>query len=218
ELFPGPYIHVGGDECRKDSWKQCPSCRKRIEDEGLSGEEALQGYFMRRVEGIVRSLGKRMIGWDEIVQGGLSSTSALSCRFGPASVKKVLAHGNRVILCPASHCYFDYYQDPDFKKEPRAHGAPRVTRVEEAYALDPLSEYTPEELSLVLGVECNMWTEYVPDFKHLQYMLLPRLDAFSEAAWSAGRKDWTSFRRRLDAQARRYDEAGYNYAKHVFNR
>ena len=110
ELFPRPWIHVGGDECKKDRWKSCPHCQQRIADEQLPGEEALQSYFMRRVEEIVRRSGKKMLGWDELVQGGLSPTVALTCRFGEASVRKVMDHGNRVLLCPGSHCYFDYKQ------------------------------------------------------------------------------------------------------------
>ncbi len=218
ELFPGPWIHLGGDECKKDRWKSCPHCRQRIQDEHLPDEEALQSYFMRRVEQIVRRTGKKMLGWDELVQGGLSPTVALTCRFGEASVRKVMDHGNRVLLCPGSHCYFDYYQDADFKKEPRAHGAPRVTTVETVWSLDPKRIYSAREQEFILGLECNLWTEYVPDFSHLQYMLLPRLDAFSEAAWAQGERDWNDFRRRLDVQRQRYDAAGIRYAGHVFTR
>lgn len=219
ELFPSEYIHIGGDECRKDEWKECGFCQKRIKDENLSDEVGLQSYTMRRVERFVRSKGKKVIGWDEIADGGLSSTSVVMSRFGPERVRKVMANGNQVILCPGYYCYFDYYQSPDHDKEPRAHkGANLNLDVKTAYSFNPEAEYSKSELSQVMGVECCLWTEYVPVLSNLQYMLLPRLDAFSEVAWSQAPKDYDAFVERLGAMVRRYDAAGVNYARHCLAR
>ncbi|MGN0202073.1 MAG: beta-N-acetylhexosaminidase [Candidatus Cryptobacteroides sp.] len=217
ELFPSEYIHLGGDECLKDEWRSCPNCQKRIADEGLSGVEQLQSYTMKRVEAFVRSAGRKIIGWDEIAQGGLSSTAAVMMRYGPERVRPVLEQGNRVILCPAYYCYFDYYQSAEHDKEPHAHkGANLNLNLETAYSLDPKENYTPSELNQVIGLECCLWTEFVPVFSHLQYMLLPRLDAFSEAAWSTGPRDYGDFVGRLGNMAERYDALGINYARHCF--
>lgn len=217
DLFPSEYIHVGGDECLKDEWKACPHCQKRIEDEGLADEYELQGYTMKRIEAFVRSKGRKIIGWDEISEGGLSPTAAVMSRFGPERVKKVIANGNNVILCPGYYCYFDYYQSPDHDREPRAHkgGNPNLD-VATAYSFNPVEYYTSSELGRVTGVECCLWTEYVPVFTHLQYMLLPRLDAFSEAAWSLAPRDYGSFLKRLESMAARYEEDGVNFARHCF--
>jgi len=214
DLFPAEYIHIGGDECLKDSWKACEHCRKRIESEGLKDEKELQSYVMRRVERFVRSRGKKIIGWDEIYDGGLSPTATVMSRYGRQRTSEVVARGNQVIMCPSKHCYFDYYQDDDYQKEPIAHRS--LLPIEQAYLLDPRKELTAEQLKLVLGVECNLWTEYVPDFGHAQYMLLPRLDAFSEAAWSLAPRDYGDFRRRVRTMAERYDTLGYRYATHIF--
>ena len=215
DLFPSEYIHIGGDECLKDEWKQCDSCQRRIKDEGLSDEMELQAYTMRRVERFVRSKGKKIIGWDEIADGGLSSTAVVMSRFGPDKVRKVMSNGNNVIMCPGYYCYFDYYQSPDHDKEPRAHkGANLNLDVKTAYSFNPAKEYSRKELAQVMGVECCLWTEYVPMLSHLQYMLLPRLDAFSEAAWSLATKDYDSFLERLRSMAARYDAMGINYACH----
>lgn len=214
DLFPSEYIHIGGDECLKDEWKECPHCQQRIKDEGLADEKALQSYTIRRVEQFVRSKGKRIIGWDEIAQGGLSKTATMTCRFTDKRTDDVLNNGNKVILTPGYYCYFDYYQAPDHDKEPRAHRGNDNLSVECAYGLDPYAKYSAAQMKQVLGVECCLWTEYVPVFSHLQYMILPRIDAFSEAAWTTSERDFKDFEQRLQVQARRYDKLGYNYARH----
>ena len=215
DLFPSEYIHIGGDECRKDEWEKCPHCQKRIADEGLRDEKELQSYTIRRIERYVRSRGRKIIGWDEIAEGGLSTTAVVMSRFGPASVKKAIHNGNFVILCQGEYCYFDYYQNPDNAAEPRAHsGGNGNLNLERAYKLNPRNSYTPAELEMVKGVECCLWTEYVPVMSHLEYMILPRLDAFSEAAWTGGERDFDDFHARLQVMARRYDAMGLNYARH----
>lgn len=224
ELFPSEYIHIGGDECPKSEWEKCSFCQKRIADEGLADEKELQGYTIRRVEKFIRSKGRKLVGWDEISEGGLSSTAVVMQRYFGERTKKVFANGNFSILCPNYYCYFDYYQVPESEHadEPYCHrGRSNFNlNVECAYSLDPAADYIPMEMKQVLGLECNLWTEHVPDFEMLQYKLLPRLDAFSEAAWTASPdRDFNDFVARLSVMAARYDAMGLtNYAKHVFNR
>lgn len=214
DLFPSEYIHIGGDECPKDRWKECPQCQARMKAEGLADEKELQSYTMRRVERFVRSRGRKIIGWDEIYEGGLSNTATVMSRYGNQRAGEVIARGNTVIMCPAKHCYFDYYQDDDYDREPIAHRS--LLPIEQAYQLNPCKDFTESQLKQIMGVECNLWTEYVPDFGHAQYMLLPRLDAFSDAAWSLDPRDYEDFRRRVAVMFKRYDTMGYRYATHIF--
>ncbi|MCM1177878.1 MAG: beta-N-acetylhexosaminidase [Clostridium sp.] len=221
ELFPSEYIHIGGDECPKDEWMKCPHCQKRIADEGLQDEKALQSYTIRRVEKFIRSKGRKLVGWDEISEGGLSTTAVVMQRYFGDRARKVFANGNYSILCPNFYCYFDYYQVPEAEhaNEPYCHiGSNKNLNVECAYSLDPARDYTPMEMKQVLGLECNLWTEHVPDFNMLQYKLLPRLDAFSEAAWTASPdRSYEEFLKRLSVMVSRYDAMGLtNYAKHAF--
>lgn len=223
DLFPSEYIHIGGDECPKSEWEKCRDCQKRIADEGLRDERELQSYTIRRIEKFIRSKGRKLVGWDEISEGGLSPTAVVMQRYFGERAKKVFANGNFSILCPNYFCYFDYYQVPEseHKNEPYCHiGSNKNLNVECAYSLDPAGDYTPQEMKQVLGVECNLWTEHVPDFEMLQYKLLPRLDAFCEAAWTASPdRDFREFVSRLSVMAARYDSMGLtNYAKHVFNK
>jgi len=222
ELFPSEYIHIGGDECPKSEWEKCPLCQKRIEDENLVDEKELQSYTIRRIEKFIRSKGRKFVGWDEISEGGLSTTAVVMQRYFGDRARKVFANGNFSILCPNYYCYFDYYQVPEAEhgNEPHCHiGSNKNLNVECAYSLDPARDYTPMEMKQVLGLECNLWTEHVFDFEMLQYKLLPRLDAFSEAAWTASEdRDFRDFVKRLSVMAARYDAMGLtNYAKHVFN-
>lgn len=217
ELFPSQYIHIGGDECRKDEWKLCPSCQARIREQGLKDEYALQSYTIRRIEEYVRSKGKRIIGWDEISQGGLSSTAVVLSRYAPERVATALDHGNDVILCEAKYTYFDYYQNADHTGEPPCHiGQTDNLNVAQAYSYDPRSEYTPEQMRQVIGVECCLWTEYIDTFDLIEYKLLPRLDAFSEVAWSQAPKDYEAFRGKLKTQVKRYEKKGMTgFARHA---
>ena len=218
ELFPSEYIHIGGDECRKESWEACDSCQARIHDEGLKDEKELQSYVMKRIEKFVESRGRKIIGWDEIYDGGLSPTATVMSRYGNRRTSQVIECGNDVIMCPGAHCYFDYYQSYDHDSEPVAHmGNNGCLSVEQAYGLNPGKDFSKEQLKHILGVQCCLWTEYVPDFSHLQYMLLPRLDAFSEAAWSIAPRDYALFRKKAEVMVKRYEAIGYNYARHMFN-
>ncbi|WP_321515689.1 beta-N-acetylhexosaminidase [Marinifilum fragile] len=216
ELFPSKYIHIGGDECPKGNWKRCPHCQKRKKELGLKDEHELQSYFIQRIEKFVNSKGKNIIGWDEILEGGLApNATVMSWRGNKGGIDAANAEHN-VIMSPNSHCYFDHYQAKDRTNEPIAIGG--FLPVEKVYSFDP----TPDELEVskhkfILGGQANLWTEYIGTEEYAEYMLLPRLTALSESLWSQKKmKNWDDFKVRLSTFRKKYDELGLNYAKHVF--
>lgn len=210
DLFPYEYIHIGGDECPKARWKACPDCQRRIREEGLADEDALQSYFVKRIEKFLNAHGRRLVGWDEIRQGGLSPSAVVLSRKREQGLRSALETGNDVIMTPYMNCYFDYYQgDPE--TEPLAFGG-RLP-LAEAYALDPYEGLTPEQMRQIVGVQCNLWGEFVSTLDHAQYMLLPRLAAFSDRSWSGGEPDYPDFLDRLSSMIRLYDACGYNYRR-----
>ncbi len=216
ELFPSKYIHIGGDECPKGNWKRCPLCQKRKKEHGLKDEHELQSYFIQRIEKFVNSKGKNIIGWDEILEGGLApNATVMSWRGNKGGIEAANAEHN-VIMSPNSHCYFDHYQAKDRTNEPIAIGG--FLPVEKVYSFDP----TPDELEAskhkyILGGQANLWTEYIGTEEYAEYMLLPRLTALSESLWSQKKmKNWDDFKVRLSTFRKKYDELGLNYAKHVF--
>lgn len=214
-LFPSEYIHIGGDECPKTEWKKCKKCQERIRKEHLKGEHELQSYFVRRIENYLISKGKKIIGWDEILEGGVSPTATILSWRGDAGGIEAAKQGNTVIMAPTSHCYLDYYQSKDRANEPFSIGG--FVDVEKVYSLEPIpAELTPEQGKLILGAQVNLWTEYISDFSHAQYMLLPRLAALSEVVWTpAPQKDYQDFVKREISFTERYKALGYNYAKHI---
>ncbi|RKE02423.1 beta-N-acetylhexosaminidase [Marinifilum flexuosum] len=216
ELFPSKYIHIGGDECPKGNWKRCSLCQKRKKEHGLKDEHELQSYFIQRIEKFVNSKGKNIIGWDEILEGGLApNATVMSWRGNKGGIEAANADHN-VIMSPNSHCYFDHYQAKDRTNEPIAIGG--FLPVEKVYSFDP----TPDELEAskhkyILGGQANLWTEYIGTEEYAEYMLLPRLTALSESLWSQKKmKNWDDFKVRLSTFRKKYDELGLNYAKHVF--
>ena len=208
-LFPGTFIHVGGDECPKTRWKNCPRCQARIRAEGLASETELQSWFARRIERFLDAHGRRLIGWDDILEGGIvPRATAMAWRgaeYGIAAARS----GHDVVMTPTSHCYFDYYQG-DPTTEPKAIGG--IIPLEKVYALEPVSVLlTPEEAVHILGAQANLWTEFIPDPRYLEYMLLPRLCALSEVVWSpASLRDFDDFTRRMTSQYERFAAAGIN--------
>lgn len=215
-LFPSQYIHIGGDECPKGNWERCPHCQKRKKDNGLADEHELQSYFVNRIEKFVNSKGKNIIGWDEILEGGLApNATVMSWRGDKGGIEAARAN-HTVIMSPNSHCYFDHYQSKDTENEPLAIGG--YLPVEKVYSFDPV----PKELEAgkhqyILGGQANLWTEYITTEEYAEYMLLPRMTALSEVLWSAKEtNDWADFKSRLDYFKLRYDALGLNYAKHVF--
>ena len=218
ELFPSEYIHIGGDECPKEAWQSCPVCQKRIADEGLKDEHELQSYFMQRVERWLASKGRKIIGWDEILQGGVSRSATVMSWRGKKGGIEAAKLGNDVIMTPNTHCYIDYYQtsDPVANGEPLANGR-RPLPMDKVYALDPYEGLTEQECKYIKGVQVNLWTEYISTFDHVQHMLLPRLAALSEVGWAYPRKNYESFSVRMHTLRNLYDKEGYRYAPYFFN-
>ena len=216
-LFPGQYIHIGGDEVPKGNWKKCPRCQARIKQEGLGNEHELQSYFIRRIEKFINAQGRTLIGWSEIREGGLAQNAVVMDWIGGAV--EAASAGHDVIMSPTKFCYLDYFQSTNHTAEPPAIGGYLPLR--KVYSFDPLPEkLEPQYQSHILGAQGNLWTEYVPNFKHAQYMMFPRLCALAEAAWSPqAARNWDDFTRRLQTQLLRFDQLSVNYRKdtHTFN-
>ena len=211
ELFPSQYIHIGGDEARKDQWKASKRIQRQIKDLGLENEDELQSYFIQRIEEFINSKGKKLIGWDEILEGGLAPNATVMSWRGTSGGIEAARQDHDVIMSPTSHCYFDYYQSKDREKEPLAIG--NYLPIDTVYAYEPTPiELSEEEAKHILGAQANVWTEYIATADHVEYMLLPRLSALSEVVWSPKEKrDWEDFRKRLEAQVKRYEQMKWNY-------
>lgn len=218
-LFPSKYIHIGGDECPKANWERCPKCQERIKTEGLHDEHELQSYFIKRIEKYLNSKGKQIIGWDEILEGGLAPNATVMSWRGTKGGIEAAKQKHDVIMTPGHSCYFDHYQvktEEEKANEPLAIGG--RTTVEDVYAYEP----TPEELSeeeqqYILGAQGNVWTEYMKTTDYVEYMILPRMTALSEVVWSTEEhRDWEDFSRRLETMRKLYDALGLNYAEHTF--
>lgn len=216
ELFPSEYIHIGGDEAPKTRWKNCSSCQQRIKSEGLNDEHELQNYFITRVENYLNSKGRQMIGWDEILEGGLAPNATVMSWRGTNGAVEAAKSGHHVIMTPTSHCYFDYYQSEN-EDEPLAIGG--FLPLEKVYDFNPIpKELTNEEAKYVLGAQGNVWTEYIPSKKHLEYMAFPRMLALSEVVWSQPEnKYYKDFVSRLENFHQRLDALKINYANHLYD-
>jgi hexosaminidase len=211
-LFPGPYVHVGGDEADKTRWKACPRCQARIKAEGLKDEGELQSYFIKRIEKFLISKKKRLVGWDEILEGGLAPEATVMSWRGVEGGIAAAQQGHDVIMTPVSHCYFDYYQaDPE--SEPSAIGG--YTTLKKVYSFEPVpSELSPAEARFVLGAQGNVWTEFIATPANAEYMSVPRMSALSEVVWSPREaRDWDDFRGRLEEHFKRLSSLGVSYAK-----
>lgn len=222
ELFPSEYIHIGGDECPKTRWEKCPHCQRKINELGLKADEKftaehyLQSYAISRVEKFLNRYSRKIIGWDEILEGGIApNATIMSWRGTDGGIEAARQHHD-VIMTPTSHFYFDYYQSSDTENEPFGFGG--YVSVERVYSFDPIpKELTPEEQKHIIGVQANLWTEYIKDNQHLEYMLLPRLAALSEVQWmNEGQRDWKRFLNNMEHISKIYDIMGYNYGKHIF--
>jgi hexosaminidase len=210
-LFPGQYIHIGGDEVPKETWKNSADCQALMKREGLKNEEELQSWFTRRIEKIVNADGHSMIGWSEILQGGLPKSAAVMDWIGGA--KEAAAAGHDVVMTPTAYCYFDFYQSTNHANEPKAAAWGGPLTLSQMYFFDPMPTNVPPELQpRILGAQGNLWTEQIPNLKHAQYMTFPRVCALAEDTWSAkDAKNWDDFMRRLQVQAQRFDQLGINY-------
>jgi len=210
ELFPSTYIHIGGDECPKEAWKKCSKCQTRMKAEGLKNEHELQSYFIQRIEKYLLTKNRKIIGWDEILEGGLApEATVMSWRGIQGGIAAAKQHHD-VIMTPGTHCYFDHYQ-ANPKYEPHAIGG--YTTVKKVYSYEPIpDELNDKESKFILGAQANMWTEYIPSEHHLEYMLLPRMLALAEVDWTMPEnKNWEDFNRRLQAQFSKFDREGTNY-------
>lgn len=196
ELFPGAYFHIGGDECPKTRWAACRKCQDRIKAEGLKSEDQLQAWVVSRMSRFLKQHGKRLVGWDEILEGGLAEGAMVMSWRGTEGGVAAARLGHDVIMSPTTHCYLDYRQTPD-EEEPGAWFAPALD-LSTVYSYDPTPrELTREEAAHVLGVQGNIWTEKMPTFAHVEYMTFPRLCALSEVAWSDQERDFADFEERL---------------------
>lgn len=213
-LFPSEYIHIGGDECPKGNWKRCSSCQKRIKKLSLKDEHELQSYFIQRMEKYINSKGKKLIGWDEILEGGLAANATVMSWRGTKGGIVAAKQKHEVIMTPNHSCYFDHYQSKDKKNEPLAIGG--MTTVSDVYAYEPTpEELTEDEQQYILGAQGNVWTEYMETTDYVEYMILPRMTALSEVVWSSkDSRNWNDFQLRLNHLSERYDALNLNYAKH----
>jgi len=210
-LFPGKYFHIGGDEVPKDTWHNSADCQALMKREGLKNEEELQSYFVRRIEKIVEANGHSMIGWSEILQGGLPQNAAVMDWIGGA--KEAAIAGHDVVMTPTAYCYFDFCQSTNQAAEPKAADWGGPLPLNKIYAFEPMPTNVPTELqSFVLGAQGNLWTEQISNFKQAEYMTFPRACALAEVTWSAkDARNWDDFMRRLQVQVRRFDELNINY-------
>ncbi len=223
DLFPYEYVHVGGDECPKTRWEECPKCQARVAELGLvsdehsTKEQKLQTYIMNHASETLARRGRKMIGWDEIMEGGLTPGAVVMSWRGEEGGKQAAELGHDAVMTPTNYCYFDYYQALDRTGEPDAIGG--YVPVEKVYSFEPVPEgLNAEQAKHILGAQANMWTEYIPYFHQVEYMELPRFAAMSEVQWTEPeQKDYTDFTHRLPALMKHYDQEGFNYAKHIFN-
>lgn len=215
DLFPSIYIHIGGDEANKSEWKKCKKCHARMRKEGLKTEHELQSYFIKRIEKFINSKGRRLIGWDEILEGGLAPQATVMSWRGFKGGLEAAKQGHDVVMTPGSHCYFDHYQGPQ-DQEPLAWGG--YLPLKQVYSFDPVHESMDTKAAAhVLGGQANLWAEYVPTVEQAQYMTFPRLAALAESVWTPKeRKEWNQFAQRMLTQFERYQLMGINYAKSAF--
>ncbi len=217
-LFPSEYIHIGGDEAPKIQWKNCPHCQQLIKDFNLKDEHGLQSYFIERIEKFVNSKGKKIIGWDEILEGGLAPNATVMSWRGMQGGIDAAKQKHDVIMTPISHSYFDYYQS-DKTDEPLAIGG--FLPLKKVYSFNPIpKELNPEESKYILGAQANLWTEYIPTEKQVEYMVFPRILAMSEVIWNGPsqnlEKEYPEFLSRVENFMPRLDALSINYANHLY--
>lgn len=209
-LFPSIYIHIGGDEVDKEPWKKCPRCQARIKAEGLKNEDELQSYFIKRMEKFIISKGRKMIGWDEILEGGLAPEATVMSWRGEAGGIQAAKMGHDVVMTPGSPLYFDHYQAGP-EGEPLAIGG--MNTLKKVYDYDPVpNELDATQAKYILGAQANIWAEFITKPSHIEYMLLPRMLALAEVDWSPKEKrNWQNFNERLQTHFRKFEQRGINY-------
>ena len=209
DLFPSEYIHIGGDEASKSSWKTCPRCQKRMADEHLNSVDELQSYMIHRIEKFLNDHGRKIIGWDEIIEGGLSPTATVMSWRGEEGGIKAVKAGNQAIMTPGKYCYLDAFQDAP-NTQPMAVGG--YLTLEKVYSFEPVPDsLSTKEAELILGVQGNVWTEHIPTPEHYEYMIYPRILALAEIGWSPSEvKKWDNFHTRALQAVNILREQGYN--------
>ncbi|HMH31872.1 MAG TPA: family 20 glycosylhydrolase [Puia sp.] len=214
-LFPSKYIHVGGDECPKDRWKTCPKCQRRIREHNLKDEHELQSYFIRRIENYLTSKGRSMIGWDEILEGGLAPKATVMSWRGEQGGIDAAKQNHDVVMTPGTYVYFDHAQ----KRIEDSVTIGGYLPVEKVYQYEPIpAVLSSSEAAHILGAQANVWSEYIGNTSKLEYMIFPRLTALSEVLWSPkAKRDWKDFSGRLEVQFKRYELWNVNYSKAYYD-
>ncbi|MFR4936268.1 MAG: family 20 glycosylhydrolase [Bacteroides xylanisolvens] len=209
ELFPSEYIHIGGDEAGKSAWKTCPKCQKRMKDEHLANVDELQSYLIHRIEKFLNNHGRHLLGWDEILQGGIAPNATVMSWRGEEGGIAAVTSGHRAIMTPGAYCYLDSYQDAPYS-QPEAIGG--YLPLKKVYSYNPVpASLTAEQAKLVYGVQGNLWVEYIPTPEHVEYMIYPRILALAETAWSAPeRKSWPDFHTRALSAVADLQAIGYH--------
>ena len=214
-VFPGELIHIGGDESPRVRWKNCPKCQAKMKELGLKEEAGLQTYINKEMEAFLSLRGRQIIGWDETLEGGLSEKAAVMSWRGYEGGTAAAKLHHHVVMTPTSHCYFDYYQLKTHAAQPLGIGG--YVPVSKVYSMEPVPEgLTEEEAKYIMGVQCNLWTEYMLSPDHVEYMLLPRLAAMSEVQWLQPQdKNYEAFIGRLESMKQSYRKLGYKYCSEV---
>lgn len=216
DIFPSKIIGIGGDEAPHVRWEKCPKCQKVMSEQGLTAKK-LQGYFTNRIEKFINSKGRKIIGWDEILDGDINKSAMVMSWRGVEPGVKAAQKGHDVVMTPTTYAYFDYYQTDKRDNEPLLIGG--NLPIEKTYSYEPLPADLPTEAKQhIIGVQCNLWTEYIPYPNLAEYQLLPRLAVVSEIQWANKKKDFTEFKQRLTRFVKLYDTYHYVYAKHVWNK
>lgn len=221
-LFPSKYIHIGGDECPKTHWETCPYCQAKIKELGLKDDDKhkkefyLQSYLTERIEKFLNKKGRSIIGWDEIMEGKLAPNATVMSWRGESGGIEAAKMNHDAIMTPGAYLYFDHYQSKDIDNEPMAIGG--YLPVETVYNYEPISpQLDDNQKKYIIGLQANVWTEYIPTTSQVEYMLMPRIDALCEVQWTyPEHKNYEAFKQNLTHQAKLYDFLGYSYAKHVF--
>ncbi|MFI5157459.1 MAG: family 20 glycosylhydrolase, partial [Sphingobacteriales bacterium] len=215
DVFPSKYIHIAGDEASKANWRKCPICLQRMKDEHLNSVDELQSYFIKRIEKFVNQKGRRIIGWDEILEGGLAPDATVMSWRGEQGGIDAARLGHQVIMTPGDYCYFDHYQSADGSEPPAFEG---LTTLATVYGYHPVPDsLTAGQAKLIIGTQGNLWTESVPTPEHAEYMYFPRAIALAEVAWTTNKQPYDQFLGRLLSYINRLDYHHVNYSRHIFD-
>ncbi|HRH34604.1 MAG TPA: family 20 glycosylhydrolase [Catalimonadaceae bacterium] len=215
-LFPSAFIHIGGDEALKKHWKKNPGIQKFMDSLKLKNENELQSWFIRQIDRYLVSKGRKLLGWDEILEGGLAENAAVMSWQGEKGGIAAARMKHFVVMSPGSHCYFDHYQHEPKSEEPLAIGG--ITTLEKVYSYDPQpAVLSPSEKTYIMGAQGNVWTEYIPNFRQVQYMILPRMAALCEVVWSPKEpKNYHEFKSRFSPLGQIYGAHGWNWCRKEF--